>query len=187
MGDDFGTTTALDGLMPAWTYRTVHGRAVDAPVEAVESAIASFSLEEAHLANLLVAVRTLGRNLRQAGRFAETGDFEPGNLTLAEEPRELCVGFIGRPWPGGAPVAPVADAGAFAAAEVLDSVKVAVSIRCAPADYGTLLVTETRILVGPLARRPFDLYWSVVRFGSAAVRRSLLRAIARRAESAAAA
>jgi hypothetical protein len=181
MGDDFGTTTALDALMPAWTHRTVHGRAVGAPVEAVEAAIASFSLDEAYLANALVAVRTLGRNLRERRRFAETGDYEPGHVTLVEDPRELCVGFIGRPWPGGAPEPPVADAAAFAAAEVLDVVKVAVSIRCAPADYGTLLVTETRILVGPLAERPFGAYWAVVRFGSGAVRRSLLRAIARRA------
>lgn len=186
MGDDHGTTTYLDEVMPAWSRRTVQGRAVDVPVAAVAEAIHAFTLDEAHLANLLVAARTLGRNLRTSRRFAETGDYEPGHLVLAETERELCFGFVGRPWPGGAPGPAIADADAFRDCEVLDLVKVAVSIRCAPADYGTLLATETRILVGPLAERPFDLYWAVVRFGSGAVRRSLLRAIARRAEAGAA-
>jgi hypothetical protein len=184
MSDDYGKATRLDEFVPEWTYRTVHGRAVDASVESVAQAIRSFALNEAHLANLLVAVRTLGRNLRQSRRFAETGDYEPGHLVLDETDRELCFGFVGRPWPGGQPGPVITDAEEFRTYEVLDLVKVAVSIRCAPADYGTLLATETRILVGPLARRPFDVYWAVVRFGSGAVRRSLLRAIARRAESA---
>ena len=61
--------------------------------------------------------------------------------------------------------------------------KVAVSVRCGAAAYGTLLVTETRIVVGPLAERPFGLYWQLVKPASNMVRRSLLRAIARRAEA----
>ena len=67
--------------------------------------------------------------------------------------------------------------------EALDCVKVAVSVRCGAAAYGTLLVTETRIVVGPLAERPFGLYWQLVKPASNMVRRSLLRAIARRAEA----
>ena len=46
-------------------------------------------------------------------------------------------------------------------------------------------MTETRILVRPRRRTPFDAYWRVIRFGSGIVRSSLLRAIARRAERAA--
>jgi hypothetical protein len=69
------------------------------------------------------------------------------------------------------------------AAEALDAVKVAVSIRCAEASYGTLLITETRIIVGPLAASRFNPYWRLVRPASNLVRASLLRAIARHAES----
>ena len=69
------------------------------------------------------------------------------------------------------------------AAEALDAVKVAVSIRCAGASYGTLLITETRIVVGPLAAGRFNPYWRLVKPASNLVRSSLLRAIARHAES----
>ena len=59
------------------------------------------------------------------------------------------------------------------------------SVRCDAAAYGTLLVTETRILVGPLARQPFSATGGSIRPGSDLVRGSLLRAIARRAQHAA--
>jgi hypothetical protein len=49
----------------------------------------------------------------------------------------------------------------------------------------TLLETETRVLAtGPRAKRAFAAYWLVVRPGSGLIRRELLRAVARRAESA---
>ena len=104
-------------------------------------------------------------------------------MRLGEDDSEVCIGFIGRPWPGGAPERAVGDAAAFMAAEALDAVKVAVSIRCAAESYGTLLLTETRIVVGPLAENRFNPYWRLVKPASNMVRSSLLRAIARHAES----
>ena len=145
-------------------------------------AIRATSLDEARIANLMVAARTRGRSLGSDLPFVQTGDFEPGFVRLGETETEMCFGFIGRPWPGGAPERAVANAAAFVAHEALDCVKVAISIRCAPASYGTLLATETRIVVGPLAERPFGLYWRLVKPASNLVRASLLRAIARRAE-----
>lgn len=175
--------TLLDGIAPAWTHRTVHGRAVRASPDRVAEAMRGTSLDDAGIASLLVAVRTRGRSRGHGLPLVQTGDFESGFVKLGETEREVCFGFIGRPWPGGAPERAPADAAAFAAAEALDAVKVAISLRCAPADYGTLLVTETRIVVGPLAERPFELYWRLVKVGSNLVRTSILRAIARRAES----
>ena len=175
--------TLLDGIVPTWTHRTVHGRVVHASADRVAEAIRETSLDEAGIASLLVAVRTRGASRGHRLPFVQTGDFESGFVHLGEAPHEVCLGFIGRPWPGGAPERSVADAAAFAAAEALDAVKVAVSIRCADTSYGTLLVTESRIIVGPLAERPFGAYWRLVKPASALVRRSLLRAIARHAES----
>ncbi|MGI9116581.1 MAG: hypothetical protein ACR2JV_02950 [Gaiellales bacterium] len=182
MESDHAVPTLLDAIVPTWTHRTVHGLDVHASAERVAEAIRETSLDEARLASLLVAVRTKGESRGVHRPFVQTGDFEPGFVRLGEDGDEVCLGFIGRPWPGGAPERAVADAAAFQAAEALDAVKVAVSVRCAPASYGTLLLTETRIVVGPLAARTFGLYWRLVKPGSNLVRMSLLRAIARRAE-----
>ncbi len=183
MASDHAVPTLLDAIVPVWTHRTVHGRAVHASPERVAQAIRETSLDEARVASLLVAIRTKGASRGLRRPFVQTGDFEEGFVRLGSDDSEVCLGFIGRPWPGGAPERPVADAAAFIAAETLDTVKVAVSIRCAPASYGTLLLTETRIVVGPLAERPFNPYWRLVRPASNLVRQSLLRAIARHAES----
>lgn len=182
MASDHAVPTLLDAIVPVWSHRTVHGRDVHASSERVAQAIRETSLEEARLASLLVAVRTKGESRGISRPFVQTGDFEPGFVSLGATDDEVCIGFIGRPWPGGAPERAVADAAAFMAAEALDSVKVAVSIRCAPATYGTLLITESRIVVGPLAERAFNPYWRLVKPASGLVRTSLLRAIARHAE-----
>lgn len=176
-------TTLLDQVAPVWSDRLVLGQDVAASPERTMEAVRATTLDEARLASLLVAARTRGRSLGSDLPFVQTGDFEPGFVRLGESEREVCIGFVGRPWPGGAPERAPADAAGFRDHEALDCVKVAVSIRCGAAAYGTLLVTETRIVVGPLAERPFGLYWRLVKPASNLVPRSLLRAIARRAEA----
>lgn len=183
MASDHAVPTLLDAIVPTWTYRMVQGRDVHASPERVAQAIRETSLDEARVASLLVAVRTKGESRGIRRPFVQTGDFEPGFVRLGEDADEVCIGFIGRPWPGGAPERAVGDAAGFMAAEALDAVKVAVSIRCAGASYGTLLITETRIVVGPLAESRFNPYWRLVKPASNLVRSSLLRAIARHAES----
>jgi hypothetical protein len=123
--------TLLDEIVPTWMHRTVHGRDVAASPERVAQAIRETTLDEARVASILVAIRTRGASRGMRAPFVRTGDFEPGFVALGETPLEVCLGFIGRPWPGGAPERPVADAEAFRRAEALDSVKVATSIRCA--------------------------------------------------------
>jgi hypothetical protein len=177
--------TLLDELLPRYDHRTAQGRPVRASVETVARAIRETDLREAKLARTLLGVRTLGSSLRGGGRIAELGDGAPGFVPLAETPNEVVIGFVGQPWPGGTFDAEIEDRAGFVAHEPTSSVKVAMSVRCDAAVYGTLLVTETRILVGPLARRPFSRYWRLIRPGSDLVRGSLLRAIARRAQHAA--
>jgi hypothetical protein len=48
---------------------------------------------------------------------------------------------------------------------------------------GTVLSTETRVLAtDPRTRRAFAAYWFVIRTSSGAIRREVLRVVARRAE-----
>ena len=177
------SATLLDSLLEKHDLRTMHGRGVDATVEEVAAAIRTTSIDDARLARSLMGVRTLGRSLRhRAGPIAEHGDGEAGFLQVASSPTEIVVGFAGRPWPGGAALPPFATPAEWRSFVPTDSVKVALSIRCGVANYGTLLVTETRILCGDAARRPFGRYWMLIRPGSDLVRGSLLRAIARTAE-----
>jgi hypothetical protein len=175
--------TLLDTLLPRYDHRTMQGRPVKAPLEKVIAAIRETPLDDARLARTLMAVRTLGRSLhRNRVRIADMGDGATGFVPVGAAPAEIVVGFAGRPWPGGD--AMDLDAQEWKALEPDDCVKVGMSVRAAEASYGTLLVTETRILCGPLARKPFDRYWLLIRPGSDIVRNSLLRAIARHAERA---
>jgi hypothetical protein len=176
--------TLLDTLLPRYDHRTMQGRPVKAPLDAVMAAIRETPLDDAKLARTLMAVRTLGRSLhRKPIAIADMGDGATGFTPIGASASEIVVGFAGRPWPGGE--AMDLDAQEWKALEPTDSVKVAMSVRATTASYGTLLITETRILCGPLARKPFDRYWLIVRPGSDIVRGSLLRAIARHAERAA--
>ncbi|MEA2479582.1 MAG: hypothetical protein QOJ07_1504 [Thermoleophilaceae bacterium] len=176
--------TLLDTLLPRYDHRTMQGRAVKAPLEAVVAAIRETPLDDAKLARTLLAVRTLGRSLhRRRARIADTGDGETGFVPVGAAPAEVVVGFAGRPWPGGATLH--LDAVEWKQLEPVDCVKVGMSVRATTASYGTLLITETRIVCGPQAKEAFDRYWLIVRPGSDLVRGSLLRAIARHAERAA--
>ncbi len=175
--------TLLDTLLPRYDHRTMQGRPVRAPLDAVIAAIRETPLDDAKLARTLMAVRTLGRSLhRGRARIADMGDGETGFAPIGAAPAEIVVGFAGRPWPGGATMH--LDATEWKALEPGDCIKVAMSVRAATASYGTLLITETRILCGPQAKVSFDRYWLIVRPGSDLVRGSLLRAIARHAERA---
>lgn len=180
--------TVLDDVLPASRYRTTHARPVDADVDATAAAMRTTPLSDAGLARALLLARSLGGSRGYegltVGGLAEHAAAE-GVVALGGGPHELAFGWVGQPWPGSPGIAePLpTTAAAFAAFEAPDAVRVALSIRCGAASYGTLLVTETRIEPGPGAARPFARYWTVVRLGSGLVRRSLLKAIADRAEA----
>jgi hypothetical protein len=174
--------TLLDTLLPRYDHRTISGRPVKAPLETVAAAIRETPLDDAKLARALLALRTGGRSWRRTpSPISMHGDGEPGFVRVGESASEVVVGFAGRPWPRGGP-AEVLDAQGWRDYEPRDAVKVALSFRCTNAAYGVLLITETRIVTGPLARKPFNRYWLAIRPGSDLVRGSLLRAIVRRAE-----
>jgi hypothetical protein len=56
--------------------------------------------------------------------------------------------------------------------------------RLEPTRQGTFLSTETRVVATDArTRRAFAAYWFLIRPGSGAIRRELLRVVARRSES----
>jgi hypothetical protein len=109
-----------------------------------------------------------------------------GFLFLAEGPgrREVVGGEVGQMWkPLGGSAPAIRDARQFVAFEEPGYAKVAMNFFVEPADGGTRLTTETRVMTtDAVSRRRFALYWRVIYPGSALIRRSWLRAARRRAE-----
>ena len=109
---------------------------------------------------------------------------EFGFVPLADEPDELVLGFVGQPWKAtGGTMPRLSLAKEWTAFDEPGYLKAAMDFRAVGGDGGSTLVTETRVrATDPQSRRRFARYWLVVRFGSAAVRRSWLRAAERRVE-----
>ena len=163
-------------MLPQYDARERHAIEVDAPPERVFAAVRETTLREMPLARALF-------RLRGMPAAADRPVFEQlpkGFTTLAEEPnRELVVGGIGQPWrPSGGDV-PRTDFRSFAEPGYA---KMAMNFRL----DGETLSTETRVLLTDGAsRRRFRPYWLVIRPFSGVIRRVWLKAIRRRAASAA--
>jgi hypothetical protein len=192
-GGSKGDIMLLDDLIPDYQFDERHQVLIHAPPERVLEAAKSVTPEEMPLVRLLFGIRSLPA--RFAGRGGLPSDrTEPlyeqmlalGFVQLAEEPtREVVVGTIGQMWKvRNGSVAPIRDAREFAAFEELGYAKAAMNFLVEPVDRRTILTTETRVLTTDAAsRRSFGRYWKVIYPGSAAIRRSWLGAVKRRAES----
>jgi len=169
----------LDDCIPAPDWSERHSRAIAAPPAAVLAAARAVTVAEMPLAAALLAVRGLNRRppriavatlleTRVGGRWLEAG-----------ERGDVWAGVL-RPWRNQSH--PIAGLEALLAFDEPGWVKVAMDLCAEPRGAGTLLRTETRIAAtSDGARRVFGRYWLVVRPGSGLVRRSLLRAVERRA------
>ena len=164
----------IDDVVPRYHFRERHAIEVAAPSARVFAAVRETTLAETPIAFVLFRLRGI-----PASRTGALLDQLPERFTvLAEEPGvELVVGGIGQPWrlSGG-----MRSPTEFDAFDEPGYAKMALNFRL----EGRTLTTETRVLLtDEAARRKFARYWLVVRFGSALVRRSWLRAIKRRAEA----
>ena len=182
----------LDEFLHEYDVNEVHSTRVAAPPERVLAAVRELTAREVPLLVGLMALRTLPaavmrrsplrlrRDLRrpileQAGRA--------GFVVIAERPRELVLGVVGRFWTSDGGVERVSRDD-FAAFDTPGFAKAVMNFHAREVDGGTLLTTETRIrATDEEARRSFRRYWRVVMPGSALIRRAWLRAIRRRAES----
>jgi hypothetical protein len=184
--------TKLDELLPHWDFRERHGRVVAAPARDVYAAIGAVTLAEMALVRVLFAIRSLPASL--AGRrglpsnraeplLAQMLDF--GFTVLAEEPGlEIVFGGVAQMWKHGGELVRVRDAEEFRAFHRAGYVKVAMNFLVETQAQSARIDTVTRVLATDAAsRHGFRCYWLVIRPGSGAIRRTWLRAIARRAES----
>jgi hypothetical protein len=175
--------TLLDTVMPVYDVHEVHSLRVPAEPDAAYEALLTVSARDVRLFGPLMRLRTLGRS-----RLVFDGEVplvdamkKAGFLELGVRPgREIVLGAIGHFWSplGNRPVA-VAD---FAGFDEPGYAKAAMNFVVEPADGGSRITTETRIVgTDAAATRRFRLYWLVIRPGSDAIRRSWLKAIERRA------
>jgi hypothetical protein len=106
-------------------------------------------------------------------------------VLFSERPHVVISAGLSQAWRllGGS-VPPHLDAAALRAWSEPGWIKAGMEFRLEPVRAGTLLSTETRVLAtDPKTRRAFAAYWHVIRPGSSAIRREVLKVVARRAES----
>jgi hypothetical protein len=185
--------TRLEELLPLYDFSERHGRLVAASPERTYAAIKAVTLGEMPLVRVLFDLRSLPALLARRRALPRAKD-EPllaqllafGFTLLAEDPnRELVAGVVGQMFRSGGETAAIRDGAEFAAFGRPGFAKAAMSFLVVRQDGRTRIETETRVLATDQdTRRAFGRYWRVIRPGSGAIRRSWLRAIARRASRA---
>ncbi len=178
----------LDDAMPRWDFRERHSTRIGRPPAEAMAAARAVTAREVPVLIVLMGLRSLPALLsgKRRGRPDDPlldGFTRMGFTVLGDSDEELTCGGVGRFWqPSGGLRRVGADD--FAAFHEPGYAKAGFNFLAEPtADGGCVLTTETRVLgTDAGARRRFTLYWTVVRPGSALIRRDWLRAIRRRAE-----
>jgi hypothetical protein len=179
----------LDEFARVWQFHEVHSLRVAAPPDRVYDAIKQVRADEIWLFRTLTWIRRGGRtappSILNAGadrsiiEVATKGGF----VLLADDPpRELVLGTI-----VAAPTGPRSPLTAAMFREpVPDGFALATMNFLVTPDGmgGSIVSTETRVAAAGPARRTFAAYWRVIYPGSSLLRRTWLRAIARRANRA---
>jgi hypothetical protein len=177
----------VDELMPDYDVREVHAVWVDAPGPRVWSELHQVTLREMPLFRTLMFLRRPHPRNRGSVSLTDrpllaemaSGAFVP---LARRPPAGLVLGLVARPWQLTAGLNEV-DGSGFGAFDEPGWVKIVLGFDLEETGGRTLLTTETRIrATDAAARRRFRLYWLGVGPGSAMTRRSLLRAVKRRAE-----
>jgi hypothetical protein len=180
----------LDEFTPAWQFREKHSIAIAAPPARVYDALRSVRADEIFLFHTLTWLRRGGRPMPRS--ILDAGAREPlidvatsgGFVRLVDDaPRELLMGVVVLR-PPGAPPASTPDL--FRAALPPGYARATMNFLVKDDGAGgSVLSTETRVFAAdPDSRRRFASYWRVIYPGSALIRRTWLRAIARRAAGA---
>lgn len=166
-----GKATHLDEIMPVWQFDERHAIDVAAPPDKVFAAIRGVTAKEIFLFRTLTAVRRFGRkgaesiiNAPETQPLLDVATRTSFRYLADDPPHELVVGtVIERP----------------------DVTLAMMNFRVMPNGSGSIVTTETRVHAKTAAAAyRFAIYWRVIHPGSDIIRRSWLRAIKRRAESA---
>ena len=190
----------LDDLMPVYDVVLRHHILVRASPATVFAAIKSFDLSTSLLTRALLFVRALPgvllalvRSPRAAlaeprARRAELrfADFERAGFRIVAEraPDELVIGVLGKFWRVRSDLRTDVSAANFTAAPPEGYALAGWNFTVKPQLDGTSeLRTETRVWCAADVRLRFRAYWLVIKPGSALIRRAILRAIRRDAET----
>jgi hypothetical protein len=181
----------LDDVLPVYGHRERHAAQIRATPEAVWAALHTVSGRDLRLTRLLTGIRMLpggGRGMPAERGFLEAFLARGFRELRADPPWTLVAGAAGQPWrPRGGEIADVSDLPGFRAFERPGFVLMATSFELEPMGDGTRLSTETRVRpIDRAAACRFRPYWWAIRAGSGLIRRDVLHAVRRRAESAAA-
>ena len=181
----------LDELVPLWHFREHHALRIAAPPERVFDAIGRVRADEIFLFRTLTWIRRGGRPqsrsiLDAAGRdsLIDVATQSTFAFLANDPPRELVIGTVIRA-PSGWRGKPTAEL--FRSPPAPGFTLAAMNFLVLPgASGGSVLTTETRVFANAAApRRRFAAYWRVIYPGSALIRRMWLRAVERRATTAA--
>ena len=179
----------LDDVIPEPEHRTRHSRVVGAPPEVVWDELHGVTMSALPLGRTLEAVRLLPARLSGTRHRPLAGrpflDVTPIPVLFSRATLVVISAGLSQAWRLlGGPIPPHLDAAALRAWSQPGWIKAGMEFRLEPVPAGTLLSTETRVLATDArTRRAFAAYWLVIRPGSSAIRRELLKVVARRAES----
>jgi hypothetical protein len=180
----------LDDVIPHPQYRMCHSRIVAAPLTVVWDELHRVPMSALPLGRALEGVRLLPARLAGRKHPPLAGrtflDVTPIPVLFSQRPQVVISAGLSQAWRllGGL-TPPHLDAAALQVWSQPGWIKVGMEFRLQAIPVGTLLRTETRMLAtDPRARRAFAAYWFFIRAGSGAIRREVLRIVARRAESA---
>ena len=183
--------TLLDGVMPRYDLNEVHQIWVPVPPDVAFQAVKEVTPRGVLLFGPLMAIRTVFRRFSQ-----DRVEYSPTTPILDELLRngflmldqrqnsELLLGTIGRFWAlmGGRGPDSVQSYDDFLVFNEPGYCKAALNFMVGAEGSGSRITTETRVVsTSPDAKKRFGRYWFVVKFGSAAIRRSWVHAINRRA------
>lgn len=185
----------IDRFIPSYDYREFHSVSVHCSRQQAFRAIKELTPAELpSFAWLFFWLRGLPARLT-GKRYPHVQRDTPilaqlaaaGFVTMDQaEDSEIVIGLIGQYWKPTGELHLISSVEEFLTFDRLDLALAAMNFRVNEGGaFGeTIITTETRIYVAdPAARRWFRLYWTVVRHGSALIRRSWLKAVKRRAES----
>jgi hypothetical protein len=179
----------LDDVIPNPQYRMCHSRNVAAHPIVVWDELLRVTMSALPLGRTLEGVRLLPARLSGKKRQPLAGrtflDVTPFPVLFSERPHVVISAGLSQAWRllGGL-TPPDLDTASLRAWSQPGWIKVGMEFRLQAIPVGTLLRTETRVLAtDPRTRRAFAAYWFFIRAGSGAIRREVLRIVARRAES----
>jgi hypothetical protein len=168
----------LDDFMPRFDVAKRHETLIDAPRERVYDSILTADLASHPVVQMLLFLRGMGRRTRSSLKFHE--GFE---LAAADRPNEIVIGLEGPFWkpacrPNGV------DAKRFRDPLVPGTARAGWNFSTEESNGRTRLRTETRVLCADAsARGRFRAYWFFVGPFSGLIRRFMLAAIKREAET----